>query len=115
MKNFENYDVRAWAVECLTQHVRTPTFHGKRRIGPFRATVFAAAAAALSTTVLPAPATAAQIELTYLQSRVRGATAQSQYDAILGSPAEFWSQLIAQVERWPRINAPNGQDPPEFF
>lgn len=116
MTEFQAFDIRAWAVEGLTKHIKVATtwVAGKRPRGWPTSTTLASALLVTAGTLFGTTAIVAVSGLPPVATK-RVVTQQTAgRDLIIGSPERFWADIASEMRSWKSIDDAEDLDIPPF-
>jgi hypothetical protein len=104
---FESFDVTAWSVDGMTQHIKNIWSAGKPRRLRIASTVRLALASAASTAVITiaTPWASMQGQSPTAETAVDVRSHQAT-DVILGSPVEYWARIASEMHSWKPVDTP---------
>lgn len=109
MIGFENFDIGAWSIEGLTQHVRTVSKWVSRKTSSWPAQATLVGAMLVTSGVGYGGGASAVVASSpmFIAESVAPVSADSAgRDMIAGSPAQFWTNLSSEVTTWKQLDEP---------
>ena len=116
MNAFESFDIRAWSVDGLTQHLKSAWKAGTPRrykvARDIRLAVAGVAAAAVVTFATPWQSMQTQSPLSEIAASLQLLRSA---DVISGPPADYWARIGTEMHSWKPIDRPLLPDLPAFI